>query len=81
MKTEWWGGGRTLDGGWASIFNEENEEDLVRPRSGRALEAEAVACTKARLWCRNTPTDGRDSRAAGGSTVNKVKEQDEAYGQ
>lgn len=48
---------------------------------GRALEAEAVTSTKARLWCRNMPTDGRESRAAGGSTVNEAKEQDEAYGQ
>lgn len=28
-------GGRTLDIVWASIFNEENDEDSIMPRSGK----------------------------------------------
>lgn len=30
-------GGRALDGGWAGIFNEENDEGLVTPRSRRSI--------------------------------------------
>ena len=33
---------------------------------GRTLEAEAAARTKARIWCRDIPTDWRKAQAAGG---------------